>query len=31
MKLNTGAKESQQVNPGGPNKQPKYHAQPSYQ
>ena len=25
MKLNTGAKEIKQVNPGGPNKQPKQH------
>ena len=26
MKLNTGEKEIQQVNPGGPDKQPKYQA-----
>ena len=26
MKLNTGAKEIQQVNPGGPDKQPKHQA-----
>ena len=26
IKLNTGAKEIQQVNPGGPNKQPKHQA-----
>ena len=26
MKLNTGAKEIQQVNPSGPDKQPKYQA-----
>ena len=26
IKLNTGAKETQQVNPGGPDKQPKHQA-----